>query len=178
MVEDDLFELIEGVLLPHGAVIDPGEVFQTPPLDVLRFYSRSVRLHWLPFLGRAQSVVAMIRQPVDLAFSTEGCRAWLRRLAMAANGRYPPARGLPIGLTALVLTAEPITADDDGVLASAFVGLARMRAVPLGIFRLNLGQEAISFALTKSPDNLFPEPIALAETLSEHFKRFVTPLEP
>jgi hypothetical protein len=50
--------------------------------------------------------------------------------------------------------------------------------VPLGLVRLNLGQEAIAFALTHSPDNLFPEPIALADHLTEHFKRFVSAIDP
>jgi hypothetical protein len=177
MVEDELFKLIDTVLRPLGALVDAGVEFQNPPLDVLRFYLRPVRLHWVPFFGRAQSVVAVARQPNDLSFSTEGCRGCLRRLAMAANGRYPPRRGPTIGLTALVLTAEPITPGDDAVLQTAFADLARMRAVPLGIFRLNLGQEAMSFALTESPDNLFPEPVVLADHLTEHFKRFVQTIE-
>jgi len=176
MVEDELFAIVDAVLRPIGSLPDPGEEFRDPPLDVVRYYQRPVRLHWVPFFGRALSVVAVARQPVDIALSTDGYRQFLRRLAMAANGRYPPwhrRRGLVIAMTTMVLTPEPIGPDDDAILQTAFVRLARMRAVPLGLIRLNLGQEAMSFALASGPGDLFPEPIALADALTQHFRRFV-----
>jgi hypothetical protein len=176
MVDDELFTIIDDVLRPIGATSDPGEEFRDPPLDVLRFHQRPVRLHWVPWLGRALSLVAVVRQPIDVAFSTEGYSRLIRRVAMAANGRYPPLggrRGLVIGLTAVVLTPEPIAPGDDALLPTALVGLSRMRSVPLGVIRLNLGQEAMAFALGQGPDNLFPEPAALADELTKHFRRFV-----
>lgn len=181
MVDDELLEILDAVVRPLGGVSDPGESFEAPPLDVLRLYARPVRLHWLPVVGRALSVVAVARQPADLPFTTAGVRQWLARVAMAVNGRYPPwrrLRGLSIGLTAVMLTAEPITPDDEAILNPALSSLARMRALPLGILRLNLGQEAMSFALSGGPGNLFPEPAALADALSQRFRRFVPVLEP
>jgi len=43
--------------------------------------------------------------------------------------------------------------------------------------RVNLGQEATAFAMKTSPDQLFTEPERLADTLSEHFRRFVPLIE-
>ena len=174
MLEDDLFALIDPVLKPLGHALEDGEEFREPPLDVLRYHRRPVRLNWVPVLGRASSVVAVARQPVDIGFSRDGYRAFLDRLARAVNGRFPPARrglGLGIGLTVLVLTPEPIRPEDDATLATAFAGLARMRVVTLGLLRVNLGQEAMAFALAQDP--LYPEPAALADALTPHLKRFV-----
>jgi len=95
---------------------------------------------------------------------------------MAANGRYPPwhrRRGLAIAMTTPVLTPEPIGAYDDAIVQSAFVRLARMRAFPLGLIRLNPGQEALSFALANGAGNLFREHTALADVLTQPFRRFV-----
>ena len=55
--------------------------------------------------------------------------------------------------------------------------MRRFRVVPFGILRINLGQEAVSFALKASPDQLFPEPMRLADAVSEHLRRFVPLLE-
>jgi hypothetical protein len=176
MLEDDFLEILDPVLRAAGSVAEPGDDFRAPPLDVLRYYARPVRLHWVPFLGRATSVVAVARQPVDIGFSTADYLRFQARLAMAASGRFPPGRkgrGLVIGLTTVVLTPEPIGPNDDTVLGTVLVGLRRLRTVPLGILRLNLGQEALAFSLASSPDNLFPEAAALADALSLHFRRFV-----
>jgi hypothetical protein len=177
MLPDDLFDLIHPVLRPLGSATAEGEAFRDPPLEVLRLYHRPVRLHWLPLVGRAQSVVAVARQPADLGFSTEGSRQLLRRLAMAVNGRFPPWTGLVVGLTAVILTPEPIRPGDDAILQTALAGMPRLRTVPLGVLRLNLGQEAMACALTRGPDGLFPEPEALADALSERLRRFVPKLE-
>lgn len=180
MVESDLFEIVDPVLRELGTIPESGEEFARPPLDVLRYYRRSVRLHWMPLLGRAASIIAVVRQPVDVRFTAEGYRALLTRLAMAVNSRFPPwraPRALPVGLTPLILTPEPIRPEDDATLASVLGSLPRQRAVPIGLFRMNLGQEAISFALSANPDGLFPEPEQLANALTARFQRFVPMVE-
>jgi len=194
MVEDRLYEIIDPVMRAAGAVIEAGEEYRTPPLEVLRYYYRPVRLHWVPLLGRASSVVAVVRQPVDVGFQPDDYRRFLTRLALGVNGRFPPwtgrwprpwlrgrdgsaAGGLVIGLTVLVLTPEPIGPDDDAMLGRILGGLSvrrtRTRAVPLGLLRVNLGQEALAFALVPGPAGLFAEPEALADALSLHLRRFV-----
>jgi len=179
LIEDQLFEIIDPVLTGLGHREEAGEEFREPPLDILRYYWRPVRLHWLPLIGRARGVVAVARQPVDVGVSglAVGYKSFLARLAMAANGRFPPSRRLGlggVGLTAVVLTPEPIAAEDDEVLKAA-LGRAprRSRVVPLGLIRLNLGQEAMSFQIAQGPDDLFPEPVALADALTPRFRRFV-----
>jgi hypothetical protein len=57
------------------------------------------------------------------------------------------------------------------------IKLRRMRVVPLGLFRINLGQEAVALAIKSSPDNLFSEPGSLADALCEHFRRYVPLVE-
>jgi hypothetical protein len=181
MVEDRLFELIDPVLRASDAMPEEGEEYRAPPLEVLRYYRRPVRLHWMPIVGRGLSIVAVARQPVDVGLSTDGYRTFLTRLAMAANGRFPPSlsRGLALGLTAVVLTPEPIGPGDDAVLREVVTGspLPRQRAVPLGVLRVNLGQEALAFALASGPAGAFPEPVALADALTPHLRRFVPLLE-
>lgn len=190
MIEDDLFAIIDPVLRAAGSTPEEGEEYRTPALDVLRYYRRPIRLHWVPGLGRASSVVAVARQPVDVGLSTDDYRNFLNRLAMAVNGRFPPwhwpgrrppgqsSGGLVIGLTAVVLTPEPIGPGDDAVLSTALGTRGRTRVVPFGLIRINLGQEAISYALAGSPDQLFSEPVLLADALTERFGRFVPLLEP
>ena len=184
-LEDDFFTRIDPVMKAVGSVPEVGEEYRSPPLDILRYYRRGVRLHWVPFLGRGLSVVAVVRQPVDLAFSTTGVRTLLERIASSVDARFPPLgggnhpKGLALGLTALVLTPEPIGPDDDAVLDRIVDGraLPRRRAVPLGLMRINLGQEALSFALASGPGDAFPEPAAIADALTPHFRRFVPLIE-
>jgi hypothetical protein len=178
MMEDRFIELIEPILKDRGSVLEAGEEFRAPPLDVLRYYRRVVRLGRLPILGKALSVVCLVRQPVDLDGSRAGYERLLTRLAMAANGRFPPWRGWVIGLTAIVLTPEPIGPGDDAMLRQVLgVKLGRMRVVPFGLIRINLGQEAMALALNASPDDLFPEPGRLADALCEHLRRYVPLIE-
>lgn len=180
MLESDLFEIIDPVLRSLGTVPESGEEYQRPALDVLRYYRRPVRLHWMPLFGRALSLVAVIRQPVDIGFSKDGYRELLTRLAMAVNGRFPPwrsPRALAVGLLPLILTPEPIRPEDDAVLGTVLGGLRKQRAVPVGVFRLNLGQEAMAFALSANSDGLFPEPEQLGDALTARFRRFVPMLE-
>lgn len=178
MLEDKLDELLDSVLIEAGCSLEPGEEFRSPALDVLRYYGRSVRLNWAPILGRAQSVVVVARQPIDVGFSEAGYVQLMTRAAMAASGRFSPWRGPAIGLAVVVLTPEPIGPGDDETLGRVLAsGYRRLRTVPFGLFRLNLGQEAASFALATSPDALFPEAERLADAFSEHFRRFVPFLE-
>jgi hypothetical protein len=176
MLEDELLELVEATLSPLGARAVDGEESREPPLDVLRFFVRPVRLSRVPILGRGLSVVALARQPVDLGIARGGYRTLLERLAMAVNGRFPPVRGLSVGLTAVVVTPEPIGPEDDAALAEALAKPGRSRCVPLGVFRVNPGQEALAFALAQTPENLFPEAAALADALTPHLRRFVPPI--
>ena len=48
------------------------------------------QLNWLPIFGQAHSVVAIVRQPVDIDRTKAGQTRLLTRLAMAVNGRFPP----------------------------------------------------------------------------------------
>jgi hypothetical protein len=181
MLEDQLWELIDATLSPLGFQVEPGEEFTSPPLDVLRYYARSVRLHWFPGLGRARGVVAVARQPVDVGSQAGDSSRFLERVTMAVNGRFAPglASGLgPVGLTIVALTPEPIAPEDDTRLAETLKQRTRSRVIPLGILRLNLGQEAMALGLSGGPDGLFPEPIALADAFTTRFRRFVPLLEP
>lgn len=185
MTEDAFFALIDPVLRAAGSIPAEGEEFPEPPLDVLRYYRRGVRLSWLPFLGRGLSVVAVARQPVDVGFTPADYRRLLTRLAMAVNGRFPPwgrgrhPKGLSLGMTAVVLTPEPIGPDDDPVLRGILTGrpLPRQRAVPLALIRVNLGQEALAYTLASGPEGAFTEPTALADTLAPHLRRFLPLLD-
>jgi hypothetical protein len=178
MIEDRFIELIDPVLRDGGAVVEPGDAYREPPLEVLRYYRRTVRLGRLPIVGKALGVVAILRQPVDIDGSEAGYRRLLTRLAMAANSRFPPWKAFVIGLTAMVTTPEPIGPADDAMLRKVLdTRLRRMRVVPFGLLRANLGQEAVALAINSDPDRLFTEPARLADTLCEHLRRFVPLVE-
>jgi hypothetical protein len=178
MIEDQFIELIEPLLQQAGASFQGGEEFRQPPLDVLRYYRRPVRIGRVPLLGHAQSVVLVARQPVDIDGSRPSYERLLTRLAMAVNGRFPPWKGLTIGLNAVVLTPEPIASGDDDMLREVLgIKLRRMRAVPLGLYRINLGQEAMALAMHTDPSGAFTEGGLLAEFLCERFRRFVPLIE-
>jgi len=174
VLEADFLGRLDEILRQIGSRPDEGEAFGEPPLDVLRYDVRPARLHRVPILGRALGVVATVRQPVDVGLAEGGYPKLLRRIAMAVNGRYPPwPCGLTVGLTVVVLTPEPIAPGDDAALQSALRTIPRMRSVPLGLLRVNLGQEGLAFALATGPPGLFPEPAALADGLTPHLRRFV-----
>jgi hypothetical protein len=178
MTQDDFIDVLHPVLRDGGMTFDTGEEFRDPALDVLRYYRRSLKLTWVPVLGRGLSVVAVARQPVDVEGTKAGYGRLLARLAMAVNGRYPPWQGLSLGLTAVILTPEPITPGDDAMLGELLeTKLRRMRAIPMGVIRLNLGQEAMAMAVSSGPDGLFPEAVGLADAFCAHFKRFVPSFE-
>ncbi len=181
MIEEDLYDKIEPVLKRAGMTVDDGEEYREPQIDILRYYQRPIRLHWVPVLGMGRSVLAVVRQPIDIGIAADGYSKLLRRLAMAAHGRYPPwptGRGLVLGLTAIVLTPEPIRPEDDEALDRVLNAWKRSRVVPLGLFRLNLGQQAMAHTLAQAPSDLFPELNDLANTLAESFRRFVPLLPP
>jgi hypothetical protein len=128
----------------------------------------------LPVIGRGLSVVSLVRQPVDIEGSKAGYERLLTRIGMAANGRFPPWRGLVLGLCAMIVTPEPIQPSDDAMLRGALDRkLRQFRAVPFGLIRINLGQEAIALAVKSSPDDVFSESLRLADTLTDHFRRYV-----
>jgi hypothetical protein len=184
MTEAQFFEIVHPTLRELGAIPEEGEEYRDPPLDVLRYTRRTVRLNAIPWLGRGLSVVAVVRQPIDIAFSERDYGRLLARLSLATNTRFPPwarGRGPVLGLTIVTLTPEPIGPDDDQVLARVLSGKrhtsVRARAVPLGIIRVNLGQEAMSFALLSGPAEVFHEPAQLADALALHLRRFVPSIE-
>lgn len=176
MIEDRLLELIDPALRAHGATPEPGEDLARPSLEVVRYYQRPVRWNAMPILGRALSVVAVVREPTALSFSASGYADLMARIALAANARFSFLKGAVLGLTSVVLTAGPIGPEDDGVLAGALdPGVRRHRVVPFGLIRVNLGQEAVAFSLRSSPAGLFSEPLLLADLFSESFRRYVPP---
>ncbi len=122
--------------------------------------------------------MTLVRQPVDIGGTTAGYERLLTRIGMAVNGRFPPWRGLVIGLTAITMTPEPIQPADDAMLRDVLdIKLRRMRVVPFGLVRINLGQEAIALAIKSSPDELFAEPLRLADVLTENFRRYVPAID-
>ncbi len=174
MTDDDFIELIDPILIREGSVKDVGEEFRNPPLDVLCYYRRVVRVGRLPFFSKAQSVVIVVRQPVNVDGSRDGYQRLLTRAALAASTRYPPWKGLVVGLTMVALTPEPIGPGDDAMLGEVLATkLRRLRVVPFGILRINLGQEAVAMALSAGPDGAFNEPMQLADALCERLRRFV-----
>src|SRR5258708_32035685 len=109
---EDVFGVIGPVLSSRGAVEEEGEEFRTPALDIVRYYRRPVRLHWLPWLGRAWGVTAVVRQPMDVGIKVGGgYPTLLDRLARAVHSRFPPGRDRrwgPPGPTANRPTPHPI----------------------------------------------------------------------
>jgi len=176
VTEADLFEQLDAILEPIGSKAEDGISYAMPPLDVLRYDRRPATIHWLPVIGRGLGVVATIRQPKDLGYPI-----LVKRAARAAEFRFPPwprgGPGFTIGLSLLVVSPEPITPEDTDRLPKAIPTERRARAVTLGLFRLNLEQEAMAFALAPAPEEVFPEPFRLAEGLSESFRQFVPTVE-
>src|SRR5271157_4387309 len=110
------------------------------------------------------------------------------------SNRFPSAKIL-FSLTRSREPAAPLLSCAPGVLAATWNSIVATRGpipLPLGgpfkvleerLFelidpvRVNLGREATAFAMKTSPDQLFTEPGRLADTLSEHFRRFVPLIE-
>jgi hypothetical protein len=170
MLEAELLRHLDGPLEALGATLIEGEVFDEPALAVLRYGCRPTRVSWIPFFGRALGVVAVVRQPIDLGSDAAGLRSLLSRLGRAASYRFPrrtgPEGGLAIGLTAVVLTPEPIVPEEETRLSGALGAAPVGRAIPVGLFRVNLGQECVAMALRSGPRGAFPEALVVAEALS------------
>lgn len=174
MTEHELTEKIDALLRPLGSERADGGVSERPSLVLAATWGRRVRLSRWPWIGRGQSVVALVKQPFDL-IGPGATLGTLRRAAEVVSGLYPPNRGLSIGLTVLVLSDQPIVPDEEATLADALrsAGTTRQRAVPLGLFRINVRQGAMALTLAQGPDGLFPEPQALADGLCESLGQFV-----
>ncbi len=174
MIEADFLDSLNETLEPEGARHEPGEVFETPRLEVLGYYPRRVQLAPIPLVGRGTGVVIVVRQPLDVEGNAKGLETLLGRAAMALNGRYPPWRSWVVGMAAVILTAEPITPQDDDLLKQAMaLTLPPRRVLSTGLFRINLGQEAVAFAVTQGQGGPFGEPEILADAFSKQFRRFV-----
>jgi hypothetical protein len=180
LVADEFVATLDDLLGKAGSHIEEGEEFREPVLDVLRYYTRAAKVGRLPVVDRVLSVVAVVYQPRDVGLSSGGYTRLLDRLAKAAHGRFPPwprGHALSIALTAVVLTPEPIGPDEDPKLGELLTKWHRSRVVPLGMFRVNLGQGAMSLALAGGLEGRFPEPGLLADDLTARFGRFLPRIE-
>lgn len=177
MTIEELLDLTEESLKSLKVRAEEGEVYRSPDLAVLLYLVRRVKLSRVPLLGRALSVVAVVKQPPDVGSGAEGYRALLARVARAAGSRFPPLQGFSIGLSTIILTDDAITTEDDRDLQAALEHLPRFRSVLMGAFRVNLEQQALSLAIMRGPDGLFSEPETLAEALTPHFRRYVPLME-
>lgn len=174
---DALIDLVARSLAAGGSRVEDGEVYREPELEVVAYWHRRVRLSRLPIVGAASSVVALARQPADLALPASAA-GLVGRLSTAAHTRFPPwprGAGLSLGLTSVILTERLIGPDDEAGLDRALgaLGPGRSRVVSLGVLVLNLAQGAMAQSIAVSLPDLFPEPTALPEALSNRFGRFV-----
>jgi hypothetical protein len=174
MTDDGLLDLIDPVLRAGGSAAEPGEDYRRPPIEILRYYRRGLRWNALPILGRALSVVAIVRGAVDEGPPGSGFRQLLERTAMVVGTRFSPWTAPTIGLTVVSLTDRSIGLGDESALDQALdSSMRRFRVVPLGLILANLREESLGFALRSGPDRLFPEPVLVADTLGDRLRRFV-----
>jgi len=178
MIEAEFLELVDNLLAPAGLAADGGETFSQPRLEILLYYRKPVKLGRLPLIGRGLSLVIVLRQAEDVEGDAPGLEQLLARAAMAVNGRYPPWQGWVVGLVPLILTTAAITPADEEILPRLMARpLPPRRVLLTGLFRINLNQEAVSFAITAGPANPFTEAELLADGLSQQLKRFLPLLE-
>lgn len=175
MLQEDLFAELESSLSGIALTWNEGMEFESPALSVLRVGTRATRLSWMPWIGRSMSVVLVARQPLDLGLSAT--RTLVDRLCLVAEHLCPRRRAFSVIVTAAVITPEPIGDQDESQLEQALRVAGARRSFPIGLFRINLGQEAFAFSLRKTPSNLFPEPMLLADALSTRLKRYVPPFQ-
>jgi hypothetical protein len=181
MVEQELIRNLTEVLEPLGAKREPGEQYRTPELDVLLYWTRGARLSRLPFFGRLTSIVALVREPSDLTNGEHPERV-IGRVCQAANSRFPPivaGRGLAACATVVLVTSGAISVDEEDRLDRALArSTPRQRVWPMGIFRVDLERECLSFAIRRvaGPGDVAPEPSLLAERLSGVLRRYAPPL--
>ena len=153
-----------------------GETFSQPPLDVLAYAAKPIRLSRLPLFGRGLAVVAITRHPVDLMSDTVGLKIWVQRLAKAVNGQYPPWKKLRPGailLIAVQLTPEPIRGEDEDKFKPVLGFWTGSRVVPAGVSRMNLGQGAMASVLAEGLPRDLPEVGQLIDSWGLEFSRFV-----
>ncbi|MFM7131715.1 MAG: hypothetical protein ACKO0V_20385 [bacterium] len=153
-----------------------GEEFASPPLDILAYASRPIRLSRLPLFGRGLAVLAITRHPADLRSDTAGIKAWADRLARAVNGQFPPWKRVRPGailLIAVQLTPEPIRGEDEDRFKPVLGQWTGTRVVPSGIIRINLGQQAMASVLAEGLPRDLPEIARLVDDWSTRFSRFV-----
>ena len=176
MTEDNLRDWLDSSMRDLGCVFEPGNEQQSPPLEVLGYYVRRVRLSWLPILGQGLGVVAVCRMPSDLSGSVAAYRPLISRISELVNSRFPPirkGRGITLGLTTIVLTDDTISTDEDSRLAHVLEPVLRTRVVPLAIFVVNIEQDTFASSLKRGPEGLFPEPEAIADNLASKFRRYL-----
>lgn len=172
---DLLLEMLDVLLRRDACVRSAGDEYQDPPLEVAAYYPKSVRLHWLPWVGRGLSLTAVVRRLAPCPFDPDACTGLIRQVDSAARRRFPAWRyGPALGLTLMEVTDQPIEPGDDSVLQKVLERPVRTRSVPLGLFRLNLEQEAMAFALRNVAGDEFAQPKVVAEALSERFRRYVS----
>lgn len=176
MTEENVLERVDELLTEAGCRPADGEEFTDPPLDVLAYYTREQRLMRLPVLGRSLSVVAVVRQPRDLG--RDRMADLILRVGRAAHGAFPPwprGVGLTLGLCVLILTPEPIRADEEEWLERSLLSASdrKRRAVPIGCLRINPGQGALAVALRPTPKGVYEESRILADGLGRDLGRFL-----
>ena len=182
MIENDLCATIEEVLKQLDRKREIGAELSDPPLEILGYYQGAERLGAVPWFGRGLSATVVARQPLALSFKNrDDYRRFIRQLAFATRGRFSPwkwTRGPALTLAVVVLTAEPIEAEDDQILAEILNRNERRAAAVTGIIRLNLAQEAMAVALKQPPGDRFADAALIAESLSTRFRRFVPLFNP
>lgn len=176
MQEDDFLDALK--LWVKSSEWQPleGEEFASPPLDILTYAAKPVRLSRLPLFGRGMAVVAITRHPTDLRSVTPGLKAWVGRLAHAVNGQFPPWKRIRPGailLIAVQLTPEPIRGEDEDHFKPVLGQWTGTRVVPAGIIRINLGQRAMASVLADGLPRDLPEIGRLVDDWASHFNRFV-----
>ena len=177
MTEDDFLGLLDRTLRPLGDLPEIGEEYSNPPLDVLRYYRRPLKLAPIPILGRGCVVVAIVREPAGEYYGVQTLRSLAARTALAVNGRFPPLRwgnGLSIALLTVFIAGSALRPSDEADLAAILPRRDRTRTVPAGCFRIDLDKEAFAFALAETPGVV--EPKTLAEALARNLRQFVASL--
>jgi hypothetical protein len=169
----DLLRLVDTALAPGAMLAHEGQAYQKPRLDVIRHYTRRVRTSWLPLVGRALSLVAVVEHPDDLTLDASGCRTLLERVGTVMSARHSPFEGLSLAISTLVVTQNPIEPDDDPMLAKGLVPQPRLRMVPLALFKINLSDTTMAQSYRAGPGDLFPEPALLSDVLCRSLRRYV-----
>jgi hypothetical protein len=176
MTEEDFLEDWNVWLKANDWSPDPGETYAEPPLEVLAYASRPIRLSRLPVFGRGLAVIAVSRHPIDLMSDSSGLRMWVERVGKAVNGLHPPWKSRRPGailLTAIQLTPEPIRSEDEERFKPVLGHWTGTRVVPAAIVRINLGQHAMASMMAEGLPRDMPELGELIDSWASVFHRFV-----